>query len=106
MEKRQGPKVKLRRGLRLDTSPTRERGTLAPDIAVRDIDVTKRTESNHYDVEAFYDGDCPLCRREMNLLKRWDRRERIRFTDISDPGFQPDSVGKSFDELMARMQGR
>ena len=32
------------------------------------------------DVEVFYDGDCPLCTREIRLLRRLDRRGRIRFT--------------------------
>ena len=57
-------------------------------------------------LEVFYDGDCPLCRREMGLLKRSDRRRRIRFSDISDPAFDPQAVGKTFEELMARMHGR
>jgi predicted DCC family thiol-disulfide oxidoreductase YuxK len=57
-------------------------------------------------VEVFFDGACPLCRREINLSKHWDRRQRLRFTDISDPAFDPNSVGKTQSELMARMHGR
>jgi predicted DCC family thiol-disulfide oxidoreductase YuxK len=57
-------------------------------------------------LEVFYDGGCPLCRREIDLLKRWDRRRRIRFTNISGPAFDPQAVGKTFAELMARMHGR
>lgn len=34
-------------------------------------------------VTVFFDGDCPLCRREIALMKRLDRRSRIEFLDIS-----------------------
>ena len=59
-----------------------------------------------YEIEAFFDGDCPLCAREIAMLRRWDRAGKIRFTDISAPDFDPTSTGVSFDTLMARMHGR
>ncbi len=66
---------------------------------------------NHFstvnpDIEVFFDGGCPLCLREINLLRRWDRRGKIRFTDISSPDFQAAEVGKTDDVLMAQMHGR
>jgi len=58
-------------------------------------------------VEVFFDGACPLCRREINLLKRLDGgRSRIRFTDIDAPGFDATPIGKTQAELMARIYGR
>lgn len=57
-------------------------------------------------VEAFHDGDCPLCAREVALLRRLDRRGRIRFVDIAAPDFDPTPLGKTRDELMDRMQAR
>lgn len=62
--------------------------------------------SSDYDVEVFYDGDCPLCMREINLLKRLDKRNRIRFANIAAETFEPASVGKTMDELMAEIHGR
>ena len=59
-----------------------------------------------WEVEVFYDGDCPLCRREIDMLRRMDRRERIRFTDIADDGFDAAALGKDFDALMAEIHGR
>lgn len=56
--------------------------------------------------EAFFDGDCPLCVREVNLLRRLDRRDRIRFTDIAAPEFEVDEGGPSYASLMDRMHGR
>jgi len=36
-------------------------------------------------VTVYYDGGCPLCLREINLMRRLDRRERIDFVDVEDP---------------------
>jgi predicted DCC family thiol-disulfide oxidoreductase YuxK len=59
-----------------------------------------------FDVEVFYDGDCPLCLREVRWLRRLDQRERIRFTNIAANGFDPSSVGIGWADLMARIHGR
>lgn len=58
-------------------------------------------------IEVFFDGECPLCRREIATLRRLDRgRGRVRFTDIAAPGFDPSELGRTHDELMARIHGR
>jgi len=31
----------------------------------------------------WYDGDCPLCRREIALMRRLDRRGAITFVDVA-----------------------
>ena len=57
--------------------------------------------------EVFYDGACILCRKEMDMLKRWDRDQLIVFTDIADPDFANDNdTTKSYDELMSEIHGR
>jgi len=63
-------------------------------------------ETTDFDVEVFYDGECPLCEREIDMLRHRDRRERIRFTDIAADAFDAGSVGVSPDALMARLHGR
>jgi len=60
------------------------------------------------DFEVFFDGDCPLCVREIKMLRWLDRgREAIKFTDISAVGFDPmGDVGLPHEELMAEIYGR
>ncbi len=59
-----------------------------------------------FDVEVFYDGECPLCTREITMLRKMDRRARIRFTDIAAPGFDPAPLGLDHDTLMKRIHAR
>lgn len=33
----------------------------------------------------WFDGSCPLCRREIAVMRRLDRRRAIEFVDVSDP---------------------
>jgi predicted DCC family thiol-disulfide oxidoreductase YuxK len=60
-----------------------------------------------FEFEVFFDGDCPLCVREIRMLKRLDEQgRRIRFTDIQAPGFDFAQLGVGYRELMARIHGR
>ena len=59
-----------------------------------------------WDVEVFFDGACPLCMREIRMLRRLDRAARIRFTDIADPAFDPEPLGLDYPALMERIRGR
>ena len=60
----------------------------------------------NFDIEVFFDGACPLCSREIDLLRRRDRLSRIRFTDIAADGFDASTVGRTWEALMARIHGR
>ncbi|TWU30435.1 thiol-disulfide oxidoreductase DCC family protein [Bythopirellula polymerisocia] len=64
------------------------------------------TTSKDHAIEVFYDGGCPLCLREISMLQRWDKRSKIRFTDIDAPTFKVDEAGKTYEELMAKMHAR
>ena len=59
-----------------------------------------------WDVQVFHDGDCPLCEREINMLKRLDRKRRIDFVDIAAPEFDAADYGTTHDALMERIHAR
>ena len=56
--------------------------------------------------EVFYDEQCPLCRKEINFIRKRDKHSRLKLTDISASDFDPTSTGKSLDLLMREIHGR
>jgi predicted DCC family thiol-disulfide oxidoreductase YuxK len=59
-----------------------------------------------WQIRVLYDGDCPLCSREVRFLERRDRgRGRIEFEDIAGPGFDPGTYGLETGEVSARIHG-
>jgi predicted DCC family thiol-disulfide oxidoreductase YuxK len=45
---------------------------------------------NNWQIKLLYDGECPLCLREVNFLQNRDRgRGLIAFVDISDRNYSP-----------------
>jgi predicted DCC family thiol-disulfide oxidoreductase YuxK len=48
----------------------------------------------------WYDGQCPLCRREIALIRRLDRAAAIRFVDVAEA--EPASCPMDRDALLAR----
>ncbi len=53
----------------------------------------------------FFDGDCPLCLREIRWLQKRDSQNVIHFVDIAAEDFSATDYGKTFDELMAEIHG-
>jgi len=54
-------------------------------------------------LEVWYDGACPLCIREIALMRRLDRRGAIDFIDVSTPDSQCPIDRKT---LLARFHAR
>jgi predicted DCC family thiol-disulfide oxidoreductase YuxK len=52
-----------------------------------------------------YDGQCPLCRREADWLRRRCRDGRLAFEDISAPGFEAARYGLTPAQVMGVMHG-
>ena len=52
----------------------------------------------------WFDGDCPLCQREIALMRRLDRRRIIQFTDVSRGGATDCPIDQAM--LLARFHAR
>ena len=52
----------------------------------------------------WFDGGCPLCRREIALMRRLDRVKRIAFVDVSTGA--PSDCPASRDALLNRFHAR
>ncbi len=52
----------------------------------------------------WYDGSCPLCRREIAVMRRFDRRGAIEFIDVSGPS--PTTCEIDRGALLARFHAR
>lgn len=59
-----------------------------------------------FDLELFYDGECPLCSREVAWIRRLDRSNRIVLTDIAASGFDAAELGVPHADLMAIIHAR
>ena len=68
--------------------------------------MTVATNLSSFEVEVFYDGDCPLCMREIRMLRRRDKRGRIQFTNIAAEGFEASTLGLDHAALMGKIHGR
>ena len=54
----------------------------------------------------FYDGGCPLCRREIAHYQRIDSERRIQWADIQQEADTLRSLGLSWEQAMQRMHVR
>ena len=59
-------------------------------------------KENDPQVTVWYDNDCPLCVREIRLMRRLDRRQAINFVSIQGNTGCPIST----DELMTRFHAQ
>jgi predicted DCC family thiol-disulfide oxidoreductase YuxK len=47
----------------------------------------------------YFDGNCPFCAAEMSRLRGWNIAGRLKFIDIAEPGFDPEPLGVTMDDL-------
>jgi predicted DCC family thiol-disulfide oxidoreductase YuxK len=59
----------------------------------------------HGMLTVWFDGGCPLCRREIALIRRLDRRGRIDFVDVAEGTKVPDCPTDR-SALLARFHAR
>ncbi|RPH76716.1 MAG: DUF393 domain-containing protein [Nitrospiraceae bacterium] len=59
-----------------------------------------------YPLTVFFDGACPICAREITLMKRLDRRRQLAFCDFSTQDYDAASSGFATAELAAVIHAR
>ena len=59
-----------------------------------------------WELRLFFDGACPLCRREIEVIQRFPRSSRVEFTDIAAPSFRARDHGLSFGDLMSEIHAQ
>lgn len=76
-----------------------ERPTSATEVA------TEVATEPTWKVNLLYDGDCPLCVREVNFLQKKDAgRGIVKFTDIADLNYSAEeNGGVDFETAMGRI---
>lgn len=52
-----------------------------------------------YPLTVFFDGACPICAREIALMKRLDRRRQLEFCDFSNQEYDAASSGFAAADL-------
>jgi predicted DCC family thiol-disulfide oxidoreductase YuxK len=62
-------------------------------------------EPARFAIKVLYDGECPLCAREIAFLRRRDRRGLIAFEDIAAPDFDATHYGLDHATVMSRIHG-
>ncbi len=69
--------------------------------------IDRSSKSPTWKIKLLYDGECPLCLREVNfLLKRDAGRGIVDFVDIADLNYQPEENGGiDFATAMGRIHG-
>jgi predicted DCC family thiol-disulfide oxidoreductase YuxK len=60
---------------------------------------------SNWQFKLLYDGECPMCRREADWLRRRSRDGRLAFEDISAPEFDAARYGLTSAQVMGVMHG-
>ncbi len=65
------------------------------------------TLNQPWEIKLLYDGECPLCLREVNFLQKRDAgRGKVAFVDIAADDYSPEENGGiDFETAMGRIHG-
>ncbi|KAL0357558.1 UNVERIFIED_CONTAM: putative protein, chloroplastic [Sesamum calycinum] len=78
-------------------------GTAADPVAAKKE--TQKPSSENWKIKMLYDGDCPLCMREVDMLReRNENYGTIKFVDISSDEYSPeDNQGLDYETVMGQI---
>jgi len=79
---------------------------LSPQTELKS-ELNSQATDSQWQIKLLFDGDCPLCVREVNFLKRQDSdRGLIKFVDIAADDYKAeDNEGIDFETAMGRIHG-
>jgi len=46
-----------------------------------------------------YDGNCPICCSQYDMLQKRDKHDRLRFANIRYPEFDPEAYGTTIEKI-------
>ncbi|XP_021719001.1 uncharacterized protein At5g50100, mitochondrial-like [Chenopodium quinoa] len=78
--------------------------TLNPVTPKKDEE-KKQDYDQNWKIKMLYDGDCPLCMREVNMLRERDKQYgAIKFVDISSEDYSPEeNQGLDYNTVMGKI---
>lgn len=66
---------------------------------------TSSSLQNSEKIDLLFDSECPICMMEVEFLKKRDIENRIRFTDLQSPDYNPADHGNvSFERGMRKIR--
>ncbi|KAJ8449133.1 hypothetical protein Cgig2_004188 [Carnegiea gigantea] len=92
-------------GFRYSIRAVQEANTVEPAVASK-RDLEKQSDSGqNWKIKMLYDGDCPLCMREVNMLRERNKEYgTIKFVDISSEEYSPEeNQGLDYKTVMGRI---
>ncbi|WP_268796420.1 thiol-disulfide oxidoreductase DCC family protein [Pseudomonas huanghezhanensis] len=54
----------------------------------------------------YFDGECPLCAREIKLLRARSTEDRLLLVDMSDDGFDAQALGFTVEQMQSALHAR
>ncbi len=76
-----------------------------PDTQMIAIRQTSDCPAQDGPFRLLFDQDCPLCRREVEWLKRFDGEDRLICLNIADPSFDPTEFGLTHEAVHEVLHG-
>ncbi len=77
-----------------------------PEAAQVNIGHLLMYENMNWPLTLYFDGECPLCAREVNVLRARAAPHRLHFVDISDEAFDPVAVGYTLEQMESALHAR
>ena len=62
--------------------------------------------SDNQRIEVFFDGDCPICSREIAMIRKLDHHQQVVCTNIASPEFNSQTYGLDSVSVNQKIHGK